>query len=504
MFHFINFALTYIDYWDLVFYSFTFFNSSYLSCFMASAAFFFVGFLVLAGEAIALQRKDDLSEMEMDADELLGLFEVMSSLIEDPGWARAHPEPCTETPWPGVECEIGEDDPSIFHVTKVHIGSDIITPACKISANISDALLKLPYLKTLSIFNCFVSSPVTLSPTLFGALSSLEHLALDSNPTLSGEIPSSLAEIAGLRVLSLPQNNLQGNIPKELGRLVNLEQLDLSYNNLSGEIPDEIGGMISLTVLDLSWNGLQGQVPPSLGTLQLLQKIDLGSNKLVGSIPPAIGKLSRLVLLDLSQNCINGPIPETLSGLQQLQYLIVDHNPINSRIPLFLGTLQNLTSISVSECGLTGPIPNFFSSLNTLTALSLDNNNLSGTLPPSLGSLPNSMLDQLNLSHNQLSGELQFPEEFIERLGERLDVRGNDKLCTSNKLYLNKNISIYLEIPPCLGTKENGGNGTVQEHPDNSSRYHGKISSNAAQWLNPLELLSFIYYDFAFCWIFIL
>lgn len=466
---------------------------------MASVAFFFVGFLVFAGEVIAMQRDlDGLGEMVMDEDELLGLFEVMSSLLEDPDWADVHPQPCTDTPWPGVECEIGEDL-SIFHVTKIHLGPDVIIPTCKVSANLSDSLLKLTYLKTLSIFNCFVSSPVALSPTLFGALSSLEHLALQSNPALIGEIPPSLAEISGLRVLSLSQNNLQGNIPKELGGLVNLVQLDLSYNNLSGKIPEEIGGLKGLSILDLSWNSIEGQVPCSLGMLQLLQKIDLSYNRLVGRIPPAIGKLNRLVLLDLSHNSIQGPIPETLSGLKQLQDLTVDHNPINSKIPLFLGTLKNLTSISFSGCGLTGPVPNFFSSLNNLTALSLDNNNLSGRVPPYLGSLP--LLDQLNLSHNQLNGELQFPEEFIERLGKRLDVKGNENLCTSNKQYLKKNISMYLEIPPCSGTKEKGNNKTFQEYPDDSSWYHGKISSNtaAAQWLNQKKLI--VSSTSVFCWL---
>ncbi|KAL5841174.1 hypothetical protein ACOSQ3_011777 [Xanthoceras sorbifolium] len=459
---------------------------------MASLAHFFVGlFLVLTGEVIALHERDHSDDgsdiMVMDEEELLGLFDVMGSLVDDPGWAKQHPLPCTDTPWPGVECEIGLDPPT-FHVTKIHIGPDVVDPPCKTSANLSDSLLKLPYLKTLSIFYCFVSSLVNLSPTVFGALSSLEHLALESNPALFGEIPPSLANIASLRVLSLSQNSLQGKIPGELGRLVSLQQLDLSYNKLSGEIPEEIGGLKSLSILDLSWNSLQGQVPCSLGMLQLLQKIDLGSNKLNGSLPPALGKLNRLVLLDLSHNFINGPIPENLSGLEQLQYLIVDHNPIHSTVPFFVGTLKSLTSISFSGCELTGRIPNFISSLNSLTALSLDNNNLSGTVPPSLGSLPT--LHQLNLSHNQLSGELQLSEEFINRLGKRLDVRGNPGLCRSNyKLCMKKNISLtYLhQITPCLGKQIGDDNKTCQNHPDDPN--DGKRSSNA-QWLLYQKLLS--------------
>ncbi|XP_007025048.2 PREDICTED: piriformospora indica-insensitive protein 2 isoform X1 [Theobroma cacao] len=450
---------------------------------MASLSLFLVGFgfLVLACGAIAVQRNLDESEMVMEEGELLGLFDVMGSLLEEPGWAEVHPEPCTDTPWPGVECEIGQDPP-IFHVTTIHIGPDVATPPCKPSAKISDSLPKLPYLTTLSIFNCFVTSQVTLSPALFGSLSSLEHLSLQSNPSLSGEVPPSLAKISGLKVISLSQNNLQGNIPRELGGLVNLEQLDLSYNNLSGEIPEDIGGLKSLTILDLSSNGLEGPVPFSLGQLQRLQKVDLCSNRLHGRIPPEFGKLNRLVLLDLSHNFINGPIPETLSGLEQLQYLIFDYNPINALMPLFVGSLKRLASISFSGCGLMGPIPNSLSSLKNLTALSLDNNSLTGTIPPSLGSLPN--LDQLNLSHNKLSGELLLSEEFIKRLGKRLDVRGNSRLCTSYQLS-RKNISTYLQTPACLDTEGIVDNRTCpEEQPDDFKGrkpywYYGQTSSRA-------------------------
>ncbi|XP_022720269.1 piriformospora indica-insensitive protein 2-like [Durio zibethinus] len=449
---------------------------------MASLSLFLVGFLVLSCEAIAVHRNlDESSEIVMEEGELLGLFDVIGSLLDEPGWAEVHPEPCTDTPWPGIECEIGQDPP-IFHVTTIHIGPDVATPPCQPSAKISDSLLKLPYLRTLSIFNCFVTSPVTLSASLFGALSSLEHLSLQSNPSLSGEIPSSLGNISRLRVLSLSQNNLQGNIPGELGGLVNLEQLDLSYNNLSGEIPEDIGGLKSLTILDLSWNGLEGRVPFALGQLQLLQKVDLCSNRIHGRITPDLGKLNRLVLIDLSHNFINGPIPETLSGLEQLRYLIFDYNPINSLIPLFVGSLKRLTSISFSGCGLIGPIPNSLSSLKNLTALSLDNNSLTGTIPSILGSLPD--LDHLNLSHNKLSGELLLSEEFIKRLGKRLDVRGNIGLCTSYQLS-RKNISRYLQTPACLGTEGIVNNVTCpEEHPDDFKGRkpywnHGQISSHA-------------------------
>ncbi|KAL2343398.1 hypothetical protein Fmac_004683 [Flemingia macrophylla] len=407
----------------------------------------FGGDVMLMGSS--LQR----GHMIMEEEELLGLFEVMDALLEDSDWPQAHPQPCTDTPWPGVECEVSSN-PLIFHVTKIHIGPDIVSPPCKPSAHVSQSLLKLKYIKTLSIFNCFVSSPVTLTKTLFGSFSSLEHLALENNPSLSGEIPPSLGDVASLRVLSLSQNSFQGSIPSQVGSLVSLEQLDLSYNNLSGQMPEEIGGLKSMTILDLSCNVIEGVLPNSLGQLQLLQKMDLHSNRLSGSIPPDIGNLMRLVLLDLSHNFIGGPINESLSSLELLEYLLIDDNPIKGGIPRSIGKFIRLKSVSLSGCGLTGLIPLSLSSLKNLTALSLGNNSLSGPVPPILGSLPN--LDQLNISHNKLSGVLQLPDNFIKKLGKRLDLRGNSELCIS--VQPNKNLSSYLEIPSCLNTRQRTDN----------------------------------------------
>ncbi|KAL4011986.1 hypothetical protein IC575_029053 [Cucumis melo] len=381
---------------------------------MASLSFFLFTLLLISSNTIATQ--------EMEQQELLGLFEVMGSLLNDHDWPKAHPFPCSDTPWPGVKCEIGPSPP-FFHVTKIHIGPDILDPPCKISANLSDSLLKLPYLKSLSIFNCFTSSSVALFPALFDSLLYLEHLSLQSNPSLSGEIPSSLGNAASLRVLSLSQNSLNGVIPLSIGGLVCLEQLDLSYNKLSGEVPQSIGGLKSLSILDLSWNALEGELTSSLGQLQLLQKIDLSSNQLRGKIPLNLGTLK---------------------------------------------SLEKLKSISLSECRIEGSIPMSLSSLKTLTALSLSHNNLSGGIPKELGKLPN--LDLLNLSHNQLSGEVYFTNGFVRKLGKRLDLRGNYGVCWNN----NMSVDSDDETPYCL----NSNGGTKNE----SEEDYKKIQPAWNQW----------------------
>ncbi|PWA80425.1 leucine-rich repeat domain, L domain-like protein [Artemisia annua] len=426
---------------------------------------------------------DEMTNME--DGELLGLFEVMGSLLDDDStWAQMHPQPCTNTPWPGVQCELmaqedgdnGQQDynPTIFHVTKIHVGSDILTPPCKPNATLSsNGLMKLTYLKTLSIFDCFTITPYSLSSSLFEnkSFSSLEHLSLVSNPSLHGDIPSSLGYVKSLRVLSLSQNKLSGEIPQGICGLVNLQQLDLSYNHLTGSIPQEIGNLKSLTILDLSYNKLEGQLPASFGQLQSLQKVDLGSNDLIGRVPQELGNLSRLVLLDLSHNFLSGPLPESLSGLKQLEYLVIQENPIKTGLPMFIGSLGRLKVLSFSKCGLMGPILISLSNLKNLTTLSLDNNSLNGTVPSSIVSLPN--LEQLNLSQNQLSGDLLVSQEFIRRIGMRLDIRGNNGLCIKNIT------STEAKNPFCVSSRSrtSGNNNSwgEEEHQDECANINSTL-----------------------------
>ncbi|CAA6657900.1 unnamed protein product [Spirodela intermedia] len=373
-------------------------------------------FLPMAAGAV--QDSSDSAAAGMAEGELQGLFEVMAALLEDSSWAELHPHPCTDTPWPGIQCELsqaGKESELYLHVTRLHIGPDVAAPPCRGGAVFpAAALLQLPYLKSLSLIGCFIETPVSplvnLSAALFTTSSVLEQLVMKSNPGLSGEIPGTIVLLSRLRVLTLSQSRLHGAIPRELGGggLSKLEELDLSYNQLSGRIPEDMSGLASLSILDLSWNSLKGPLPPSFGKLAALQKMDLSSNLLSGSIPREMSSLNRLLLLDLSANSLSGTIPATFKALNgSLEYLLLEGNPLNGVIPATLGELRKLA----------------------------------------LGLLPS--LRQLNLSHNELSGEVPFVEQFVARLGARLDVRGNRGLCTDPAAF-RRNIYLMGSIgPPC-------------------------------------------------------
>ncbi|KAH9750425.1 Receptor-like protein 7 [Citrus sinensis] len=74
-------------------------------------------------------------------------------------------------------------------------------------------------------------------------------------------IPTSIANLKGLQVLNLDNNNLQGHIPSCLGNLTNLESLDLSNNRFSGQIPQQLVEFTFLEFFDVSDNYLTGAIP---------------------------------------------------------------------------------------------------------------------------------------------------------------------------------------------------------------------------------------------------
>jgi hypothetical protein len=190
----------------------------------------FHGTVLVAGDAPAAP--------ELPRSELAAVFRVMADLLGDMTWPRLHPRPCTDTPWPGLQCEPAPGDARRLRATRLHFGPDVAAAAapCRPGAALSaDSLRGLPHLKTISLIGCFATA-VELPPALFANATSLEQLVLKSNPGLTGAVPATLGGLRSLRVLSLSQNGFRGGIPRELGGLATLQQLDLSYNNITGEV----------------------------------------------------------------------------------------------------------------------------------------------------------------------------------------------------------------------------------------------------------------------------
>ncbi|KAK3009302.1 hypothetical protein RJ639_013684 [Escallonia herrerae] len=175
---------------------------------------------------------------------------------------------------------------------------------------------------------------------VFVNLKDLEQLVAHSN-SLSGPLPSTLAQCLKLEALDLRNNSMSGLIGLDFTGLRNLHTLDLASNKFSGalsilqhcknltililkknfhreEIPKNVSGFESLVVFALGNCALNGQIPVWLLSCKKLQVLDLSWNRLNGSIPPWIGQMESLFYLDFSNNTLTGEIPKSLTQLKSL------------------------------------------------------------------------------------------------------------------------------------------------------------------------------------------
>ncbi|KAJ3679746.1 hypothetical protein LUZ60_017757 [Juncus effusus] len=128
---------------------------------------------------------------------------------------------------------------------------------------------------------------------------------------------------------------------------------------------------------------------------------------LYGQIPYCIGNLHHLTALSISYTSLSGPIPSSLADITNLELLIMNNNKLFGPIPKSLSELKYLSWLILSNNRLSGPIlPGLVhGSPSKLINLDLSYNDLSGELPEYYGG---PYFDQIDLSHNRLSGDASF------------------------------------------------------------------------------------------------
>ncbi|KAL7003379.1 hypothetical protein U1Q18_004535 [Sarracenia purpurea var. burkii] len=82
-----------------------------------------------------------------------------------------------------------------------------------------------------------------------------------SDNHLSGDIPSELTSVLGLRTLILSRNRLLCKIPVKIGNMVLLESIEFSIKELSSEIPQTMSSLTFLSFLNLYHNNLSRRIP---------------------------------------------------------------------------------------------------------------------------------------------------------------------------------------------------------------------------------------------------
>ncbi|XP_020244914.1 putative leucine-rich repeat receptor-like serine/threonine-protein kinase At2g24130 [Asparagus officinalis] len=264
-------------------------------------------------------------------------------------------------------------------------------------------------------------------PPHIGNLSFLSLLWL-SNDSLVGTIPEYLAQLPRLKVLRLDSNHLSGSIPPSFFNMSSLSELQLGSNSISGTLPSNDSDFHPLfpQYMSIDDNQLTGSIPSSLCSSRTLQSLSLSSNQLTGNIPSQIGNMKQLTTLYLGGNNLTGTIPSSLGNLTNLSELALSNNSIHGNIPEELGRLTNLDYLEISECGgITGPIPISLSNLSLLTDLELNYNSLTGPVRLQFGNMP--QLYYLDLQYNKLTGALDFLASLSNcRVLDQVDVSGNE------------------------------------------------------------------------------
>lgn len=349
-----------------------------------------------------------------------------------------YPDPCGWTPIQGVSCDLFD---GFWYVTALYIGPvQDNSLSCAQNVNFEPYLFELKHLRTLSIFNCFISphqNPVRIPCKIWEKLSnSLESLEFRSNPGLIGQISDTFANLTKLQSLVLLEIGLTGELPANIANLVNLRRLVLARNGFRGRIPECFGGLTRLLIFDSSQNSLSGPLPLTLGSLTSLLKLDLSNNFLEGNIPMEFGNMKSLTLLDLRNNRFSGRLTQSIEEMSSLEELVLSNNSISGDI-MGIGwrKLQKLVILDLSQMSLTGEIPASITELKQLRFLGLNNNNLTGNLSPKFASLPS--ISALFLFENNLTGKLEFPNWFFVKMGRFFRAWKNENLCYSAELITN-------------------------------------------------------------------
>ncbi|XP_048446526.1 receptor-like protein EIX1 [Pyrus x bretschneideri] len=246
-------------------------------------------------------------------------------------------------------------------------------------------------------------------------------LSLEANQ-LTGQLPSNIQNMTCLKVLNLGRNEFNSTIPEWLYSLNNLESLLLSRNALRGELSSSIGNLKSLRHFDLSCNSISGPIPMSLGNLSSLVELDISRNQFNGTFTEVIGKLKMLTDLDISYNSFEGVMSEDSFGNHtKLKYFIAKGNSFTLKTSRDWLPPFQLESLQLDSWHLGPEWPMWLQTQTQLTDLSLSRTGISSTIPTWFWNLT-FQLGYLNLSHNQLYGEIQ---NIIAAPGSVVDLGSN-------------------------------------------------------------------------------
>ncbi|GLT82362.1 hypothetical protein SLE2022_007460 [Rubroshorea leprosula] len=333
-----------------------------------------------------------------------------------------------------------------------------------------------------------------LIPEAFGNMIFLEQLSLMGNQ-FEGGIQKSFDNTCKLRLLDLSSNNLKAMLPEFCGNLsgcldLALETLYMDNNRFMGPLPDAIRNFSSLKVLSLSNNTLKGTVSNSIGLLSKLEELDISENSFNEVITEAhFLKLSKLKMLKMSSNSLAFNISPDWIPPFQLDEIFLRSCKLGPKFPKWLQTQRNFLSLDISSNTISDNIPKWFWDLSSRAdSADISSNCIYGILPDL--SMKFSGHPWIDLSQNKLGGPLPlFPtnsslislssNEFSGNISSLCSITGK----TLKVLDLSFN-QLSGELPDCVvGWSHLVILNLAHNH------FFGKISSSIG-FLNWLEVFS--------------
>ncbi|RCI16386.1 hypothetical protein L249_2607 [Ophiocordyceps polyrhachis-furcata BCC 54312] len=223
-------------------------------------------------------------------------------------------------------------------------------------------------LETLDLHGNILSSV----PLGFRRLLHLTTLNLSSNQ-LGNDCLDIIAQIPGLKDLSLAKNRLSGPLDPVLCRIGSLEALDLHGNSISA-LPVDMEDLLHLRTLNVNENHLASLSFDGLAKLPLTQLL-VRKNKLSGTlIREPVHSLPLLQTLDASANQLTHLVPTgAVVGLPVMNAVSLSMNRLEE-LP-DMTTWTNLVTLAVDENNIS-TVPDSFTGLGRLRHADFSNNHI--------------------------------------------------------------------------------------------------------------------------------
>ncbi|WOK92573.1 LRR receptor-like serine/threonine-protein kinase FLS2 [Canna indica] len=316
----------------------------------------------------------------------------------------------------------------------------------------------------------------------------------------ASKVNPSLLELKHLKYLDLSMNYFAGaHIPKMIALLVHLEYLNLSYTSFSGLIPPQLGNLSSLRRLGLgsdSYDLLRANDLDWLSRIPSLEYLDMRRVNLsqatswlhqINSIPT----LQVLLLRSTQLPPVPSPLPPfNLIALSMLD-LSFSNNSTDSLLRWFSNGSRSLEYLYLSDCNYSGNIDMetlqvVVGALGKLKELDLSYNDISGEISGILRNV-NRSLEYLDLSSNGLTGDIS------QMLGDLTRLR-HLNLAWNQISEIPRNVNGSLEYLDLSNNQLTGditqvlGDLTRLRHLDLASNQISKIPRNVSRSLEYLDL----------------